>query len=203
MKTEHFAYGVPENIRQKMLELSESVKEEFITDPYTVHSWHETLSESRLDIISGKAFDGFIPFQDGGFEVNCLYRFDTDSTYHFTQGQTNYINDLQESCIKDFCTDEKIEEEKLNTQENEKYWEYEQAYFQDVAALLRFEFWIDREETKKPYFVRVSLGYTDSPYFRSKHDETLFEFQVSESALLRIESAGFVARLKREMDKVK
>lgn len=51
---EHFADFVPEKIREKMFELSESVKEEFIDSPYTAC----TVNDSR------KALETYLSYQE-------------------------------------------------------------------------------------------------------------------------------------------
>jgi hypothetical protein len=188
---EHFADNVPHDIRQALLDLAEYASEEL--DGF---NGCEGFGEALVSEIWGRDPGGFIPFQDGGFEASQLIRFDTDASYYVSDGMSRAANDAQQDALEAFLADEKLPADfDLWAPENdaklEEYYEYEQEWFND-GALLRFEVWQDRPEGQGVWgnnatgniFMRLSVNYSDGPYFRSKYDETLHELSLSPDVLL-------------------
>ena len=223
-KTDHFKACVKPALRDAMASLAELIQADFIDSPLRLkikgrglaYGYHETLGiESRLEPISGVAYDGFIPFQAGGFEVTQFFRMDQDSSFHFTASQTDFMDSLARDCEKDFLTDtkrESFEYSEATEKEQREYEDYERAYFENVdSALLRVELW--REKPESEYlpsqgfvmldygrvFLRVSLGYRDSPYFRAKHDETIFELNMKERDFMRAGKKRILSIMFRKM----
>ena len=198
----HFANSVYAELAAKIQNLAETVKEDFISDQS-----FDSYGCTNINEISGKSYDGFIAFQDGGFEVSELYRSDTDSSYHLTQAQTDTMNERQEFCYECFRSDNK----ELNLPEDYGYadipeefqnhfTEYEAEFFE--PALMRFETWVDRDQSQS-IFLRLSLNYRDQPYYRSKYDETLFEIKVTAEQFLSKDNEFFIKLFNRKMKSVK
>lgn len=202
-ETKHFKGRVPLALREALADLSETIKGELENG---LRGWYESLSVPQLDEISGRAFDGFIPFQDGGFEVNQLFRYDRDPTYHFTAAQGAFMDSLVGEMQANFCRENGLDSESFSyyalSEENKKeYEELELSYFNDCAALLRFDSWVTspKEDIQEDRFghcglvddpasvrvvLRFSVGYRDSPYFREKYDETIFRFELRPETIL-------------------
>ena len=175
----HFKPYVSQSIRTALKTLSERVKENFDT-----LGKKESFGDTRLSKISGRSYDGFWAHQDGGFEVNEMFRSDQDPSYHFTKGQTEYMNRLADDAWGNFLIDAKLDQDitwdALTEEQKDRFSEYESGYYDD-GCLLRFECW--KESHKGTVFIRLSLNYKDGPYFRSKHDDTLFEAVLTEAEL--------------------
>ena len=222
----HFNGKVPDNLRRKLLELAEAAKDGFIAD---IPGNPESYGTASISAIYGYDPGGFVPFQMGGYEVSELYRSDIDSSYHFTSAQTDAMNKAQDSCYKSFLWDyrEKLaeagafiglsdeEKENLGYDAFEKaglgneFSDYENNWFE--PALLRLEIWVDDprdkggmvQQGKAPdsVYVRLGLNYRDQPYYRSKSDETLFEFNMTAKQALRMTGDNFVRLLVSHYEK--
>jgi len=211
--TSHFAPSVSQALRGKMFEVAEAIKEDFISD-----CGREAHGCNRIEPIYGKSYDGFIPFQDGGYEISEFYRNDIDSSYHFTKAQSESMErskkDMYESFYHDHikgndkrAADVKLDKDFSYSDLPEKlqsvFSDYENEWFE--SALLRCELWVSdgyHDDKADTIYYRVSLGYKDAPYYRSKYDETLFEGNVSIKAFMKAKPEAFVAMLKKKMDKV-
>lgn len=169
----HFAPGVPEKTRRKLLEIAESVKENIMV----TMGWKESFGSARIDEISGNPLPGFIPLQAGGYEVTEFFRSDTDSSYHFTPAQTKHVTALEHMLYKQFQEDHpELKDDwsfsELPEELQEEFSNTEAEWFE--PALLRFEIWSGGEHGG--IFMRLSVNYTDAPYYRaSKGEETLIE----------------------------
>ena len=87
--------------------------------------------------------------------------------------------------------------------------DYENGFFE--PALLRLEIWVDDprdkggmfQPGKKPdsVYVRLGLNYRDQPYYRSRYDETLFEFNMTAKQALRMTPDNFIRLLQSHYEK--
>lgn len=226
-KYSHFNAVVPEALKHKLLELAEAAKDGFVAD---LGGWPEAYGTERIiSAIYGYDPGGFIPFQLGGYEVSELYRSDIDSTYHISAAQTEAMNKAQEDCYKSFAWDYSEELAKhyaslaqpipdakeISYSDIEAaglenaFSDYENEWFE--PALLRLEIWIDDPKDKGGMFqpgktpasvyVRLGLNYLDQPYYRSKSDETLFEFNMTAKQAARMTGENFVRLLKAKYEK--
>jgi hypothetical protein len=187
---EHFADHVPQDIRQALKELAEHAAGEL--DGF---NGAEGFGEAQVSKIWGKNPGGFIPFQDGGFEASLLIRFDIDESYHVSEGMTEEANRYDKMATENALTELGLPAETpwgdLTDEQRETVWEHVDAIF-NVGALLRFECWQDRAGRvgftsgggSGQVFLRLSVNYSDGPYFRSKDDETLHELSLSPEVLL-------------------
>jgi hypothetical protein len=187
---EHFADNVPQDIRQALLDLAEYAKDEL--DGFNgAEGW----GEAQVSEIWGKDPGGFIPFQDGGYEASQLIRLDSDASYHVSKGMSEEADRLQkasfEAALDELNLPAETDWDSLTEEQREVVFETEQEWFND-GALLRFECWQDRAYHEGftfgggsgQVFLRLSVNYSDGPYFRTKHDETLHELSLSPGVLL-------------------
>lgn len=211
--TDSFADNIPQKLRDKILSIALLVKNDFISD---LGGWPEPFGKGRMEKISGKSYDGFWAWQDGGFEVSALYRQDCDTSYHITQSQSGWIEESTKYMYECFRSDH----EELNLPEDYSYHslsedlqneflDYENEWYE--PALLRFELWVDpdngaryspRRNTGKVFF-RLSLGYRDAPYYRSKNDETLFQFELTPKQVMEKPAEFFLKLIQRKYKGVK
>lgn len=187
-ETEHFNDRVPQDLRDKLQQLAQAAKDDFISDCGVGESY----GCADTNAIYGYHISGFIPSQLGGYEVTELYRSDNDSSYHFTSAQTEAQNKYDKDCFESFCRDNDLPEsatyedvEKAGL--DNELSEYESEWF--TPALLRLEMWVDDVEhkqrlglsddaTPQQVFLRLSLNWSDAPYYRaSGDDETFYEAQ--------------------------
>lgn len=227
-KADHFKTWVKPSTINAMANLAELIQSDFIDSPlqlrvkrkdgtlFYASSCLETLGmESRLEPISGVGYDGFIPFQAGGFKITQFFISDSDSCRHFTTAQTDFMDSLVADCAKDFLIDtgkESFDYSAASEAEQAEWEDHERAYFDETsAAILRVELWRgDHEEGYLPsqgfvtldsgiIFLRVSVGYRDSPYFRSANDETIFEMNMHEEDFLRAGKKKILSRMFQKM----
>lgn len=191
-ETRNFADSVPQTIRDKLYTLAVAVQDNFISDQ------GESIGTSRLDAIYGYAYDGYIPFQLGGYEVSEFYHNDVDPSYHFTEAQTDYNNKSLENCYKSFAFDHSFEDDFtidcLSPEMQDAFYEYEYDWFE--PALLRFELWVKDLSTVE---LQLGINYKDAPYYRTKYDDTLFTLSLPIKDIMQINSEDFIKLLEGKL----
>ena len=135
------------------------------------------ISPETIESIHGNAYNGFIPFQDGGFQVSGFYS-NNPWDYHISKGQKEYNERQSNDCWEQFLRDNNIESgiewDNLTEKQKEEFSDYESEWFE--LALVQFEVFADnfRYGGNKPSVtVRVSVNYKDAPYYREKYAEDL------------------------------
>ena len=136
-----------------------------------------TISPEIIESIHGNAYDGFIPFQDGGFQVSGFYS-NNPWDNHFSKRQKEYnerqSNDCWEQFLRDNNLESGIEWDNLTERQKEDFSDYECEWFE--PALVQFQVFADNfryGENKPSVTVRVSVNYKDAPYYREKYAEDL------------------------------
>jgi hypothetical protein len=181
----HFADNVPQDIRQALFDFAEYAKGELDT-----YKRCEAIGEAAVDEIHGKHITGFIPFQDGGYSTSLLIRFDSDPSYSISQGMKDAADKMQadayEQALSELGLPDNTPWDELTDEQSNKAFEIEQEYFD--GALLMLECWQgrpERDEDTGKVFLRLSVNYSDAPYFRSKYAEDLHELELTPDALLQ------------------
>lgn len=197
---EHFETNVNRALCEKMSIIAKNVADDFICDRQKIGG--ETYGDSMIEPIYGIALSGYIPFQKGGYEVTAFCQQGTDSSLHITKKQGEFLEKLFENFCTDFAKENNLPEDfkncELSDELQDVFCEAENELF--VPALLRFELWIDDKQTEEAIvYYRLSLGYGDSPYYRSRYDETIFEGNLSVSSFMTTPPAGFVKMLVDKM----
>lgn len=136
---------------------------------------------SAVNEIEGNYRSGWMPRQDGGFEISELYLNEQDSSYHFTEKQTEWANDQAKDCFLAFLSDNGIDSETdyddLTEEQREELFEYEMEWFE--PALVRLQIFVDGYSNsvfagdEKQVTIRLSINYSDAPYYREGDDEDL------------------------------
>lgn len=172
MAYENFKRIIPTELQEKIKNLAESVEFREIISGY-----QESIAEQEIFPIEGNYRDGWMPLQDGGFSVDQFYRSDVDSTYHFTQKQTEYMLEQYKHCLDQFIEDNNLDFIDYDDNEIcEQLSEYENEWFE--PALLQFQVFVESENkfnNGSPFNVvcRLSINYKDAPYYREKHAEDI------------------------------
>lgn len=221
-KYSHFNAIVPEALKHKLLELAEAAKDDFIAD---IPGLPEAFGTADISAIYGYDPGGFVPFQLGGYEVSEFYRSDTDNTYHISNAQGEAMDKVQAHCYSCFAHDysEKLLAAGLSDSQlesldysmieaaglNNAFSDYESEFFKQ--ALLRLKIWVEDPKDKGDVFqpgklpasvyVQLGLNYLDQPYYRSKLDETLFEFNMTAKLAESLTGENFVRLLKAKYEK--
>ena len=174
MAFSNFKSEVPAAVQNKIHALALHVMENW--DDFINH-WECIISPENVESIHGNAYDGFIPFQDGGFHVDGFYSNNTWDS-HFSNGQKDYNERQSNDCWKQFLRDNNLESgiawDNLTDQQQSEFSEYEMQWFE--PALVQFEVFADGfsyGENKPIVLVRVSVNYKDAPYYRGKYAEDL------------------------------
>lgn len=163
-------------------------------------NWHNfinsgecIISPETIESIHGNGYDGFIPFQDGGFQVSGFYS-NNPWDCHFSNGQKEYnerqSNDCWEQFLRDNAFESGIEWDNLTDQQQNDFAEYESERFE--PALVQFQVFADNfayGNRAPSVTVRVSVNYKDAPYYRGKYAEDLnsTSYDIDEFMKLSIE----------------
>lgn len=192
---DHFKSSVPDAVALKMYVLASLIHEDYISEQ------GESYGTKQLSEISGIGYDGYIPFQDGGFEVTDMYP-STPWTTTFNAAHEEFLNKESDRCLENYmhelmrqgrrADDLPVDAtyEDLTEKQKEEYGDYENEWFE--PALLRFATWISMDtkwgnEAKEVNF-RLTLGYSDGPYYRdSKDDDTLYESSMSIEDFIKVD----------------
>lgn len=198
---EHFADEVPQEVQRKLGRIALLIKQDFSD---MVSGNKEAYSDERLEPVFGKSYSGYIPFQNGGFTVSKFFLNDEDSTYHFTEKQTEYNQEQAKNCYEAFLMDNGLDREteydSLTEEQQESLFEYERDWFE--PALLSFTMFADgfKEgfyDSKKPYVLfRTSINYKDAPYYRERDEEDIISFTLDIEEFLAMPEQEIIDKLK-------
>jgi hypothetical protein len=222
--TEHFAPYVPQELRDILEAIAYEVKEEFFNS-YS----RELYGCDHLEPISGVGYSGFIPFQDGGYEVSDYSSNDLDPSNHIHPNQGAYLEGIYTDMLAGFARDvldlpweaAKVWAEgdywsdldERDEDYTEEFYDYEREWLGD--ALLRFEIWIDRKPSRdnnhwqtidefhedQKVFWRLSANYRDAPYFRTTRDDTICQGSMRISTLMGQDKGALAAAFVRLLAK--
>ncbi|MFN7339968.1 MAG: hypothetical protein ACK5VI_02685 [Opitutia bacterium] len=183
---EHFAAHAPQDIREALKSFTEYAAGEL--DGLV---GAECFGEAQVGEVNGVGYDGFIPYQLGGYVASLFIRFDTDPSYHLTEGMTQAADDTYkqayEAAMGELELPTDTEWGALTDEQREVVFDTEQEWFND-GALLQFECWLEGEpyDADAPLgniMMRVSVNYRDAPYFRDKYAEDIYTTELSIEAL--------------------
>ena len=178
---EHFAPAVPIELQLKLAGIAKELQQEYIAD-WSIHR-REACGLARVNEISGVSFSGFIPFQNGGFEVTEYYANGWSSGSYFTNAECKFIDDSYEDMRAVFLAEYKTDTVDLAILE--EYESYENEWSREMETLLRVYLVVERvdryDDSSECSTVRVTLAcnYKDAPYYREKHDECIKELTFS------------------------
>lgn len=199
MKFDNFKKIVPENVQEKIHALAESIEFDNL-----ISGWKDRESEQEIYPIEGNYREGWMPNQDGGFSVDQFYRSDNDSTYHFTQKQSEFMTDCYNDMLESFCRDNDIESIDCIDYDNDdmldKLSEYENEWFSD-PALLQFQVFVERFDRFDDYSpmqvcCRMSINYKDAPYYREKYAEDIKQKIYTIDEFMQLENNDIIESFK-------
>lgn len=202
----HFAECVSKDLQEKLLELAEYVEEDFISD-YS----HNAYGCMHINAIYGHHISGFIPFQNGGYEVTEFYSNGWTTGCYFNKAQEEFEAETYEYMLECFARDyydydtDKAKEwaknysyDDLTDDDRYEFENYENEWFEGV--LLRFEMWIERDANNdnKCVMARLSVNYRDAPYYRSTSDDTLVELELDIKEIMGLTGDKLIEKLKEK-----
>jgi hypothetical protein len=183
----NFKSSVPALVQDKLHVLATNIQLAF-SDVVTHRC--EAYGDVQLSEIEGNYVSGWMPRQDGGFNVSLLVVSDLDSSYHITEKQTEFVNEQSKNCMQAFCMDNSLDEDaEMSDETRDEYYEYERDWFAD-GALIQIQmyasgypgsYWEEKEQT---ITVRVSVNYKDAPYFRERDAEDVKTLILSEAEFM-------------------
>lgn len=172
MAFSNFKSEVPAAVQNKINALVMHVMENW--DSF-INSGECIISPETVESIHGNAYDGFIPFQDGGFQVSGFYS-NNPWDNHIGNGQKEYNERQSNDCWDQFLSDNGLESDiewdDLTDRQKEDFSDYKSEWFE--PALVQFEVFADNfryGENKPSVTVRVSVNYKDAPHYREKYAE--------------------------------
>lgn len=193
----HFNPAVPQALRERVQEFAVKIKEDLLTG-----SFRESLGDTTIERIYGIYLSGWVPFQEGGYCVNSLYRYGEDPCYHFTAKQTETALAEAAAVERDFRKENGIApDERLTDEQQEALFymlegpygplEYADVTL-DVSVSLRPE--EDRNRADGVY-IHLYVGYLDVK-------ETLFEERYDIEEFMTTDLDSIVEKVKRYDEKV-
>jgi hypothetical protein len=203
----NFKSSVPLLVQAKLHSLATELELTFSDVVGMLSSRAEPIGDVRLDEIEGNYVSGWMPRQDGGFNVNQLFRSDLDNSYHFTEKQTDFVKSQSEECYAAFFEDNGIDPstwDDLTEEQKESYSEYENEWFEDGAMLevqmyangYPGSYWEEKEQTIN---IRVSINYRDAPYFRESSAEDIKQLILTEAEFMAADNAAIINQLSRDV----
>lgn len=162
---------------------------------------------ANINEIYGYDPGGFIPFQNGGFEVTELYHHDVDGSYHITDGQSEAAQNHEEYLYECFARDYEDELQAAGIDTTDKYYQipaslentfadYESDFWE--PALLRFCIFINKENDTIE--LSLSLNYSDAPYYRDKYDDdTLATQSIALDEFLKMQPEQVLEAIRKEI----
>lgn len=173
----NFKSSVPAALQTKIKAFADAVD---FDDMVKGNQSHGAMMEQQQSEIEGNYVSGWMPNQDGGFTVSQYYQCDLDSSYHFTEKQTEWANAQSDDCMSAFKSDNDIDSEAswddLTDEQKNEYGEYENEWFSD-GALLELQIFVEGYTEWKgdpqQVTIRLSINYKDAPYFRQGDAEDI------------------------------
>lgn len=167
----HFDASVSPTVANKLHAVALLVQHNYISDYKQPNG---SYGDSNLTTIGGKPEDGYVPFQQGGFEVTDFYQCDQDTSYHLTSKQSEYMAKLDKACLEQFCEENDI----VNVNDipdgmSDILSDFEANWYE--PTLLRFRIYIKHNLV----CMRLSVNYKDMPYYRNDSDELISEHTLS------------------------
>ncbi len=199
MAFSNFKSEVPAALQNKINALALHVMENW--DDF-INIGERIISPEIVESIHGNDYDGFIPFQDGGFQVGGFYN-NNPWDNHISKGQKEYNERQSNDCWDQFLRDNNlasgIEWDNLTERQKEDFSSYESEWFE--SALVQFQVFANHfryGENKPSVTVRVSVNYKDAPYYREKYAEDLNStgYDIDEFMKLSIEDLFTLHKVK-------
>jgi hypothetical protein len=191
---DHIKATIPGTIQARMRALALLARDDLIND---FGGFRECATKAeKVDDISGVPFDGFIPFQDGGFNLTAFYSQSCDASHNFSQEQTEFnesvYNSQRDQFARDNDLDPNFQYHELTDELQAVFDEYECNLFE--SAPLTFDVYACSElpgayhwGNKPGVTIRLSINFKDAEYGRDKYASTLKEvnYSFAEFAKLR------------------
>lgn len=195
----NFKSSVPESVQTKLKELAELIESDF-SDIVSNRGAYSCL---KLSEIEGNYVSGWMPRQDGGFEVSEFFQCDQDSSYHFSEKQTEYMQEQAKTCYDSFLADNDLDADTeysdLTDEQQNDLSNYESGWMD--AALLQVQmyaygfpgsYWGEEEQTIN---IRVSINYKDAPHYREGSAEDIKQVILSVDEFLATPNEEIIKQL--------
>ena len=177
----------PEVVEIKLLELAQSVLDNFIRNPFTSRSHVENYGDARLDS------------EGSTHTVSSFYVYDIDPCHSFTMAQEEFMDATFERHEEAYREKHGISADDTSFRSTKSFAESEQEWTEDMAALLR----VVIKGTSDGADITVSLGYKDAPCFPLWRDELLFTLTYNVDELLALTPEALVSEMRKQMDEAK
>lgn len=174
---EHFKSSVPMATRAKLLEMV-TAGGELMADKVS-----DAYDAPAIEPIYGKAYDGFIPFQDGGYTAKFFAVNGWSSGRFLNATHAEQVRRMESRAYDDLLRDLPD----VDTMSDEA-GEYLSEYMDD-PILVYFEAFIDKSEVT----VHCCWNYRDAPYYREKYADDLHSVVYSADEFAALEVADILA----------
>jgi hypothetical protein len=140
-------------------------------------------SNETIEPISGVGYDGFMPWQDGGYELTAYYRNECDASFHFCAEQTEFNTAIDERAHAEFYADNNInpltEYDDLTDDQQHDLDELESNLFEDAPV----SFYAYAKDGN--IILRLAINFRDAEYGREKYEHVLKEKTIKYSTFAR------------------
>lgn len=200
---ENFKATVPADLQAKVKAFIDDASFDDIVTGY--QSFGLEAEETREEI-EGNYRSGWLPRQDGGFMLRQWARCDEDSSYHFTEKQTEWVNEQSKQCWNAFLSDNGIDSETswdgLTEEQQSECSDYENEWFRD-GAMLELQVFVNGyspydsgADLEERVTIRLSINYKDAPYFRERDAEDIKTEILTVAEFMAQDNAAIIERFK-------
>lgn len=171
----HFDPSVSDKLQNKLEAITKAIQAKVI------NGLGEGYGSETIGPIYGIPQSGYIPYQLGGFVATEFIRFDCDPTYHINDAMTQEFDRQYEHMLDSIADEADFDPrhwDSLTEAQKETIQDAENEWFD--PALLRFEIWV---QDSGSVFLRLSVNYTDAPYYRTSSDNTLLKVELTAKAI--------------------
>lgn len=198
----NFKDSVPDNIIAKLSALSEAI---VLRD--LIGNSVESYGETRIDEIEGNYVSGWMPSQDGGFSVDEFFGNGTDE--YITEKQKEFNWKQYQECFSQFVSDvinyegdTELLYEDLTEEQKEQFNDYDREWLD--PCLVQVQMFVDGFDNQsmfktcndKQVTIRLSVNYSDAPYYREKYAEDIKQVILEIDEFLSMDNEEIIAQLK-------
>jgi len=191
-----FAPLIPISLRQKLLDLSQSVVS---CETFTVKSDIEVIIDATLKKVPFESYDGYWSRNKGGFTVDCYLSSGFGSGKHITKKQAAFYDRMQKNCYDEYIACQGItttefydDDNYENGYQSEDFVEWEYEYL-DEEVFCQFRCYVDRHNDVQ---IDLAISYAGIDKY-----ETIADITLSEDEFMTTDNAEIMGLFQLKFDR--
>jgi hypothetical protein len=184
----HFNHRTEKTTMDIVLSFALAIKDDFISE------FRESALCQSISSLMGRAYDGYIPLQDGGYGITEHHTYSLgDSSYHFTKNQTDWGSREADRIAAEYRIEHEIPEDHGIDFDCSEFQEWEEAWCEDFRCQLIVNVTVPSDSTTE---VDIEVLVT----YGSDCEETLVDKRVHLGELTEEGIATCIKQLKTEVE---